>query len=97
MTHYVGHPAGPRLLALAESFPTLRGVLEIWDPERLDRWACGPEPGSGALLAAQFVLGVWNHRAEWQCGPFDFFRAYNCWDDDHLAAFLAWAKDPWYP
>lgn len=86
-----------KLVALTESFPTLRGLLEVWDPDRLDTLACGPEPGSGAFRAAQFVLGVWNHRADFKCGKFDFHVAWAIWDDDHQAAFLAWAQDPWWP
>lgn len=85
-----------RMRAIADSFPTLRGVLEVWDPERLDRWACGPEPGSGARNAARFVLSVWDRR-DWECGRFELHRALGCWDDKHGAAFLAWVKNPWWP
>ncbi|MCW8138297.1 MAG: hypothetical protein KIT58_05260 [Planctomycetota bacterium] len=82
---------------LAWSFPTLRGAPGVvpWDPEELDRWACGPVPSSGGLYAAQFVLGVWNIFAEWGCGRFDALRALNTWDSAHREAFVEWAEDPW--
>jgi len=93
----IEHDYAARLVALTASFPTLRGLLEVWDPERLDRWACGPEPGSGAICACQFLLSVYNRNAEWECGKFDFQRAYAVWDKHHRQAFLAWAQDPWWP
>ena len=31
------------------------------------------------------------------CGPFDVVDALSTWDAAHRAAFLAWAKDPWWP
>ena len=86
-----------RILALSASFPTLHGVLDRWDPEVLDRWACGPVPGSGAFHAARFVLSVFNADAPWQCGPFELHRALCAWDAAHRAAFLAWARAPWWP
>ena len=90
-------PQAERLLALSASFPTLRGVLDRWDPEALDRWACGPVPGSGAFHAAAFCLSVYNADAPWQCGPFDLQRALGTWDAAHRAAFLAWVRAPWWP
>lgn len=87
-----------RIVALARSFPTLRTAsgLDPWDPEVLDRWACGPVPGSGAFHAARLILGIWNPRAEWNCGKFDALAAVGAWDDEHRAAFAAWAASPWF-
>jgi hypothetical protein len=85
------------MLELAASFPSLRGVLTTWDPESLERWACGPVPGSGGFHAATFVLTLWNADAEWRCGRFDLHRALGAWDAQHRAAFLAWAQRPWWP
>lgn len=87
------------IVALAHTFPTLRPArgLEPWDPEELERWACGPVPGSGALHAARFVLAVWNSNAPWACGGFDAVRALAAWDGAHQAAFAAWAARPWWP
>ena len=89
----VGDP-GARMLALLNSFPTLRGIMAEWDPLFLDEWACGPIPGSGAFLAAQFVLEVWNVYEPWKCGRFDFHRALYVWDAAHREVFLRW--EPWY-
>lgn len=32
----------------------------------------------------------------WRVGPFDAVTAIAQWDDEHRAAFLAWARDPWF-
>jgi hypothetical protein len=84
---------------LAHSFPTLHAArgLTPWRPEELDRWACGPVPGSGALHAARFVLAVWSSHADWECGRFDAVRALGAWDEAHRAAFLTWVTQPWWP
>ena len=71
--------------------------LHSWDAERLDRWACGLVPGSGAFHAAAFCSSVYNADAPWQCGPFDLQRALGTWDAAHRAAFLAWVRAPWWP
>lgn len=82
---------------LAESFPGLRGVPGVrpWDPRKLDEWAAGPVPSSGALCAAQLVCTVFNWTASWTCGRFDLGRAMATWDESHKAAFAAWAQKPW--
>lgn len=33
----------------------------------------------------------------WRCGLFDVVSALTTWDEQHRTAFLAWAKDPWWP
>lgn len=86
-----------QMLALAESFPTLRGVLRAWDPTALDRWALLPSHGAGAFNAARFVLSVYNPRADWKCGHFDVHLALWSWDAEHHAAFAAWVQKPWWP
>lgn len=85
--------------SLAESFPTLQGRpgTQPWDAEELDAWAVGPAPGHGARSAARFVLTVWNEAGEWQCGRFELMEALACWDSAHRAAFLEWAREPWWP
>lgn len=88
---------GMRLLAV--SFPTLSQAegTRPWNPERLDAWAAGPVPGSGARYAARFVLAVWNGSGSWKCGRFDVVDAFAAWDRAHREAFLAWAAKPWWP
>lgn len=90
-------PLGERMTALAETFPSLRGVPGVrpWDAATLERWAAGPAPSSGALLAAQLLLMAWNRAIDWQCGRFDLGRAVATWDASHRQAFAAYAADPW--
>jgi hypothetical protein len=33
----------------------------------------------------------------WETGAFDAMEALKCWDIRHRGAFLAWARDPWWP
>jgi hypothetical protein len=87
----------PEMVVLLQSFPTLRHVLNEWDAPRLDDWASSPAPSSGGRHAARFCLGVYNNRVQWRCGAFDFFAAYDTWDAEHRAAFLAWAQAPRWP
>ena len=86
-----------RMTALAEGFPTLCGAPGVrpWSASKLCDWACSPEPGSGALAAAQFVLSVWDAERDWRCGLFRLTQAVGAWDNKHRAAFRAWAASPW--
>lgn len=86
-----------KMEALALSFPSLERAAGVspWDAEAFAAWAAGPAPSQGMRCAAQFVLTVWNHYVEWECGRFDVMEALSCWDDRHRAAFLGWAANPW--
>lgn len=93
-----------KILELARSFPTLRDApIESkdypgeLDPEKLDQWNCGPEPGSGATAAARFILSVFNDSVEWKSGKFDLHQSLGCWDSYHRAAFARWVSEPWWP
>lgn len=86
-----------RMLDFVDTFPTLRGVLQQWDPAALDAWAEGPAATEGGIQAAQFVLSVWNPANHWRCGEFCVVLAMGVWDGAHRAAFLEWAKKPWWP
>lgn len=85
-----------RAARLAESFPSLRGVpgARPFCADQLD----GALPGRshGEQCAARFVLYVWNPLWEWRCGRFDLAEAITTWDAAHLAAFQAWAADPYF-
>ncbi|WAS96383.1 hypothetical protein [Nannocystis punicea] len=35
-------------------------------------------------------------RTTWRVGTFDAVTALATWDEAHRAAFLAWAKEPWF-
>lgn len=57
--------------------------------------------GGRALHFYPPVNGPWSAPAtEWSCpweiGGFDVMAALKIWDDAHRAAFLAWAKNPWW-
>lgn len=96
------HPYAERMSKLAESFPALGrwkmppGVRP-WDPAALLE-----QHGSmshGEQLVVRFLIGVWGGGAEalWNMKPFDFFEAWGCWDDEQRAAFVAWARAPFWP
>ena len=72
------------------------GVL-LWDANTLDRWAAETPASHGELLTARFLLAVWDPENEWRCGRFDVMEALRVSDARHRAAFLAWARDPWWP
>lgn len=73
----------------------------------LDAWAAGdpaaftnergPFPGEGAKDAARFVLNVWSSSHAWRAGKFDLFHALRSWDHEQIAAFQAWARNPFFP
>ncbi len=47
---------------------------------------------------AHFVLSVWNLTdTEEELGPFNVMNALAGWDREHRAAFVEWARDPWWP
>ena len=92
-----------RITKLAESFPTLRGVKGVrpWDPILLERQLGSPARTHASGQAILFVLSVWN--TGFTSGtvdlfekPFDMHSALMAWDDNHLAAFQAWASNPWW-
>lgn len=64
------------------------------------RWMKGTCYSDGERLAAAFVLFVWNHytnRKERSAFfRFDLALAMNLFDPEHLAAFSAWAANPWF-
>lgn len=91
-------PRMARLRAMCSSFPALEGApgIEPWEPDVLDEWAAGPDGESGARHAAAFVLELWDSRARWRVGVFEFVVAMRQWDEQNRQAFLAWAKTPWW-
>lgn len=91
------HPEGTeaaRITQLAQQFHAIADLTAVmhWDAKALDTWAV--TASHGEKLAAQFVLAVWNQWEEWECGRFDVIKAYGVWDQDHWAAFRAWAEKP---
>jgi|FLYL01.1.fsa_nt_gi hypothetical protein len=92
------HPYAWRMLELVRSFPSLRrkvGDDWRWSPMDLARRAFVDGGWShGELLAAAFVLRVWN--TTFPCPPFDVMEALSTWDPAHAEAFLEWARRPWW-
>lgn len=100
----------PALQGAPVPFITGAGV-EPWDVSRFMVWACsGLSHGEGC--AARFVLSVWNPETDWvkqarlegialrrasSLKRFDVHEAMGVWDRKNRAAFLAWAKEPFWP
>jgi len=83
-----------RMTALAESFPSLHGKRGIrpWEPEVFMNWLeKSPEVTSGSGAAGKFICHVWNH----YFNGFDLSELHHM-DNEHLAAWQAWAADPWW-
>ena len=94
-----------KMVHLLSSFPSM-------PCKKVREWNCDflTEPGglidiyrpssSGQKRAIEFCLNVWNQDTDWtEFGyqNFNFASAFGTWDDAHKAAFLAWAKDPFFP
>lgn len=92
----------PRLLELAETFPTIAreahaGALNSIDALNAYRF----HADHGGALAALFLLNVWGlafpdqpDSRDWP--PFDVMNAMGTWDAAHRKAFAAWALEPWW-
>jgi hypothetical protein len=86
---------------LARTFPSL-AELEMFQPDahfdgdEMDAFRSGVLC-HGGKCAFQFIASVWNPTAKRKCGKFDLHDAMSVWDDEHRAAFVAWATDPWWP
>ena len=99
-----------RLEHLARSFSALKSApTELFHPWDAVRFAGHYRCGSGGEKdAALFVLSVWNPTTDWgklarlardrspTGGLFDVHRALGNWDIANRAAFLEWARDPWW-
>jgi hypothetical protein len=97
---------------LCKLFPSLARVSgsDPFDATKLLRFACSGH-SHGEVLAAKFVLSVWNSTADWNAiaheegileederlRPFDLFEAWGTWDEGHREAALTWLKDPFWP
>jgi hypothetical protein len=96
-----------KMVALAESFPSFRGVFENgWSVERLSAWWKSGAPTGGSRHVAAFLLNVWNcstTASEWArygfrgLGAFNVVKAMGTWDPAHRDAFLRWCREPFFP
>ena len=87
------------MAVFARTFPCLAKAAGVtpWDANTLDQWATDTPLSHGELVAARFLLALWDSATDWRCGRFDVMEALRVWDDRHRAAFLACAGDPWWP
>lgn len=94
-----GKPTWPeRMTALAHSFPCLRGDVDglmPWDPVRVKALAKSGKPSHGERLAYAFLYSVWRWDSK-ETG-FDLMEALSVWDPGNREAFLAWAREPFWP
>ena len=88
-----------KMSLLTRTFPSvaMAAGVEPWAANLLDQWAAETPVSHGELLTARFLLAVWDPAMLWRCGPFELMEALRVWDDRHRAAFLTWARDPWWP
>lgn len=89
----------PRMTALCESFPCLRGQpgATPFDAVALHAWLTkSGARTSGNAAAVAFVLAVFNEDAWQKKMPFRVATALGCWDRAHREVFLAWAREPWF-
>ncbi len=97
---------------LARRFPSLERApgVDPWDADVFLKWLCSTGLSHGELVAARFVLGVWNSSANWvelaredgypypeHATRFDFFEAMGVWDPEHVEAFVSWVDAPFWP
>lgn len=87
---------------LARAFHSLRALdppgVSPWDPTALLRWVESSSASRHELDCAHFVLSVWNLvDTEQAIGPFRAMRALAGWDRPHRAAYVEWAREPWWP
>lgn len=101
------------MTVLAESFPTLKGSPGVrpWDEGAFLAWLCTDGHSHGRLVAAQFILSVWNPSTDWaehakdveklsypeHAKRFDLLEAIGIFDRKHTAALIAWIDAPFWP
>lgn len=87
---------GERMSRLAETFPVLRRLSGVrpWDAATFAAHVNGPS-SPATRDAVRFVLGVWNPQQPAARG-FQALDALGRWDQHQRAAFVAWARSPWW-
>jgi hypothetical protein len=106
----IGVESMARLVAL---FPSLREAPGVnpWNTDEFLPWAVSGVLSHGEVLAAKFVLAVWNPTTDWEKAAqekklledgqhfarFDLFEAMSVWDQEHVDAALAWIELPFFP
>lgn len=95
-----GHGDSHRAMTeLARAFHALRSKnppgLEPWDSDALFAWLEESGASRHELACAHFILTVWDSHGP--AGTFDAMEALAGWDRAHRAAFIEWAREPWWP
>jgi hypothetical protein len=90
-----------RMLGLVESFHSLANAKCLdargeFSSTTFAKWATRALYTEAELDCARFVLFVWNSTTRWKIGKFDFGQAIVRWDSQNRAAFIAWAREPWW-
>ena len=84
---------------LAKAFHSLRQKnppgIEPWDPDELFSSLKQNAASRHELNCAHFILTVWDSGGP--AGTFDAMAAPAGWDRAHRAAFIEWAREPWWP
>lgn len=101
--HLVATDPYERMTLLVHSFPTLRNFAGPWNVDAFRAHVKGI--CHSGRCAAAFVLSVWNPEENRKPGrgsphrglKFDLHEAFGVWDSEHRAAFLEWARKPWWP
>jgi hypothetical protein len=85
--------------------------FEPFDARKIQRNLGHAAHSNASRMAALFVLSVFNSGHDWKSPlyrwvgdvrkrdgylRFNVVRAFGTWDDRHCAAFLAWARAPWF-
>lgn len=88
----------PRVTELARTFHSLERAegIEPFDAEAL--WICAQNEHltPAEHQAAVFILNVWGGPNDRPWPTFDVMEAVSRWDNQNRAAFVAWAKEPWW-
>ncbi len=98
---------------LAKTFPSLENAPGVnpWNQDELLKWAASGVLSHGEVLAAKFILAVWNPSTDWEevankmgflekdqsFKRFDLFEAMNVWDPEHVAAARQWMDLCFFP
>lgn len=88
-----------KMQRLIDSFPSLRRLGLAWigdDNASFIRQARATCYSSGEHHSAAFVLYVWNRLEAPKGFRFDFDKAIQAWDDEHVEALRSWMARIWY-
>lgn len=96
------HRPHERMCEIVLSFPCLRHAVfrdrdGAWCARTFAGWAKRNAYAQSEILAARFILAVWNPDSTRILGRFDVIDALGTWDASNRRAFVSWAEAPWWP